>query len=242
MREVGRLITAEMPHFVALQEVTPSLLALLKKQRWYSMFHTSPEPADKSVSYFTMLLCKNLPVDIRRIPFQNSVMGRDIIIASAPVEAGGVMHRVTIATSHLESTWQFKAIRLKQLTAAFGLLSEAKQGSPTAVYVGDMNLKAGEGKELYSGEWKDTWTVAGKSEKEGNTFDTKKNGMIVAQNNAKGQGTKRAFGARFDRVFYRSTVFRPSDIRMIGTEPVPEDDDVFPSDHFGLVATFKLGN
>jgi hypothetical protein len=46
---------------------------------------------------------------------------------------------------------------------------------------------------------------------------------------------------RFDRVYLTSSsLFLPRDIALIGTEACPEDSDVFPSDHYGLYATFVV--
>jgi hypothetical protein len=45
---------------------------------------------------------------------------------------------------------------------------------------------------------------------------------------------------RLDRIFLRSTVWKGKDIRIIGDQPItPGKKDLFPSDHFGLVATVK---
>jgi len=49
---------------------------------------------------------------------------------------------------------------------------------------------------------------------------------------------------RFDRVLLRSEgdAWRPRAIDLLGTVPVAEaSPDVFPSDHFGLAASFARG-
>lgn len=47
---------------------------------------------------------------------------------------------------------------------------------------------------------------------------------------------------RFDRVLYHRTSgveWNPTDIRLIGTEPLPGLNEIWPSDHFGLFTTLK---
>ena len=42
---------------------------------------------------------------------------------------------------------------------------------------------------------------------------------------------------RLDRILLRSSVWKPREIRMIGDQPInPGKKDLFPSDHFGLLA------
>jgi hypothetical protein len=46
---------------------------------------------------------------------------------------------------------------------------------------------------------------------------------------------------RFDRVLLKSTNWIPSSIDMLGTEPMsPDQPDVFPSDHFGLLCQLAV--
>lgn len=44
---------------------------------------------------------------------------------------------------------------------------------------------------------------------------------------------------RFDRILIDSKIWKPKWIEMVGTDPVPDSTEVFPSDHFGLFAQFE---
>jgi hypothetical protein len=46
---------------------------------------------------------------------------------------------------------------------------------------------------------------------------------------------------RLDRILVRSNVWVPEKIRIIGDKPVvPKNKELFPSDHFGLIATLVM--
>jgi len=83
--------------------------------------------------------------------------------------------------------------------------------------------------------WIDVWSSLHPSEK-GYTFDSMVNKMLSLFEQM-----------RYDRVLFRSThsVWVPEKITMIGTNQIRElksqenGNPLFPSDHFGLVATFK---
>ncbi len=43
-----------------------------------------------------------------------------------------------------------------------------------------------------------------------------------------------------DYIFYDSSAFRMNDVRLVFTEPHPEDQRLYPSDHYGLLADFDI--
>jgi hypothetical protein len=108
-------------------------------------------PIESTCPYFTLLLLKvslctahAQHIHVKRVPFRDSHMGRDLLMVSLPVslvmgasgrssaEVGGghtLTHshtppRILIATSHLESTWREHETRAKQAAQACGVFED----------------------------------------------------------------------------------------------------------------------
>jgi endonuclease/exonuclease/phosphatase family metal-dependent hydrolase len=47
---------------------------------------------------------------------------------------------------------------------------------------------------------------------------------------------------RIDRILVRSQCLKPASIRLLGTEPIAGTSEVFPSDHFGVVAELRCSD
>lgn len=89
-------------------------------------------------------------------------------------------------------------------------------------------------------DWKDLWlTLDGNTDENGCTFDGKVNALV----------SSRAFRSRLDRMFFFPgasvrDAFNASSsavldaIHIVGREPI--GDKLWPSDHFGLLATFDF--
>ena len=99
MGALGAAVAAEDPDVVALQEVTPSILGLLRGCAFARGFEWSPPPP--GMPYFAVLLTRRgLRLGpFERTPFVGSRQGRDLV--RCPVDAGG--RRLHVATAHLES-------------------------------------------------------------------------------------------------------------------------------------------
>jgi endonuclease/exonuclease/phosphatase family metal-dependent hydrolase len=166
-------------------------------------------------------------------------MGRDICLATVGIPTARGEVKCTVATSHLESTWQQKEERLRQLTQAFTFLAEDEQHTSEAIYMGDMNLAGYEGKQQVAdtGCWKDSWLEKGYTHRNGYTMDGSVNLMMV-------QYGKNPYKQRLDRVFNRTRHLTLNSIKRIGLESLrtaqdPADLQLWASDHFGLVAEFE---
>eukprot|EP00298_Acanthocystis_sp_HF-20_P005092 c15363_g1_i1.p1 GENE.c15363_g1_i1~~c15363_g1_i1.p1 ORF type:complete len:257 (+),score=100.42 c15363_g1_i1:135-905(+) len=72
----------------------------------------------------------------------------------------------------------------------------------------------------------DIWPHLHKDDEKGYTFNSEINQMIDHDEMM-----------RYDRVIYRGTFLKPISIELLGTEPIGEN--VWQSDHFGLLATFE---
>jgi endonuclease/exonuclease/phosphatase family metal-dependent hydrolase len=193
MRAIGSIIATEKPHIVALQEVTSESMQMVMQAEWSRSFYVST--VGQGAWYFTLLLSVFPLEQLKRVPF-DSKMGRDLLsaIISVPTSAG--IRRISVGTSHLESLGPGAQRRRVQLEQSLTALDQ--DGTPTALFVGDMNIKEAEAADIApSHGWFDTWLrcQSASSEKErdiGNTFDSKVNQMI-----------RQYERERYDRVFMR---------------------------------------
>lgn len=224
---LGELIAVRCPDVLALQEVTDEALAMMRLQRWFARYYVSKRPAN-GCPYFTLLAVRARPAQVQRVPFQSSVMGRDLLVANvAFASASGRSARVTLATTHLESTRSYAAERRRQLLASLALLSPPVQGTQTALLFGDMNLGPGECSDAVAQPWCDCWlALAGHDEANGATFDARVNPYCASLG---------SYRARLDRVFLRDSAgdgARVVKMERVGCEELAPG--LWLSDHFGL--------
>lgn len=201
MDAIGSVILREMPHVVALQEVTADSLDMIRRSEWAKHYHVSSAP---SAPYFTLLATRFKPLDLSRLPFQ-SQMARDLLCANIEVPTSLGLRRISIATSHLESERRNAHMRRQQLDVSLRMLRESKQHTRTALYVGDMNLSGSEGADIPAKHgWIDGWlAVHGTArgvESRGATMDTKGNTMLRSRNNSE---DAKGWKARLDRIWIR---------------------------------------
>lgn len=200
---------------IALQEVTPSLLAHLQDQDWLRDGYYFAE--EVSVAPYGVMLLSRRPVQ-RFVEYHlPSRMGRTLVIAE--------FDELAVASVHLESLG-YAETRRKQLELIFPFLDEY----PHAVLMGDFNMCStwDENQHLDS-RYIDIWPHLHPDEP-GWTEDTDINTMRLLVKNKRTQ-------VRFDRVILRSAdrSWQPVSIERLGTEPVSEElPEIFPSDHFGL--------
>ena len=190
----------------------------------------SPPPTDQS--YFTLIgSLPSMPFasEPRRVPFENSGMGRDLLIASWP--------GLVVATSHLESLNMVRK-RRKQIDTSLPQI-EAAGRDGTLVFCGDTNLnEAIDGEVAPPAPWIDAWSALRPSEP-GATFDATVNRMV---HRLDGWARTNKAQLRFDRFWVRPGALKPTAIELIATEPLADEpgsaaEPVWPSDHFGLLLT-----
>ncbi len=213
---------------IGIQEVTPKLLGMILEQDWVRKDYLVSDFQGKTVEPHGVFLLSRFPV--RRLAVYNlpGALDRKVLIAELMLNSSVTK----IAVLHLESRKKNAHVRTEQLTGLFPLLEDA----PHAVLMGDFNLDtvgAAEPSPI-DGRYEDVWSIL-KPEDPGFTIDTDINTMRFEQ---KG-GSKRV---RFDRILVRSGSpgWRPEAIRLLGTDPIRKTHPVvFPSDHFGLMASLK---
>ncbi|KAF8670748.1 hypothetical protein HU200_050413 [Digitaria exilis] len=246
MDAIGDLIKHHNPDLICFQEVTPFIYLLMQKSEWWQRYKCllSQEMAILK-PYFCMQLSK-VPVEPSEcIPFHNSIMGRELCIATVST---GEITNLVLATTHLESPcpappkWDqmYSKERVDQAKKSLEILG----GCRNAILCGDMNWDdKGDGPFPLQDGWIDAW-VELKPGDDGWTYDTKANGMLSGN---------RKLQKRMDRFLCKFEDFKIDNIEMIGKEAIPGISyfkekkvrkeirniqlPVFPSDHFGLVLT-----
>jgi tyrosyl-DNA phosphodiesterase 2 len=162
-------------------------------------------------------------------------MGRSVLVASYLING----KPISIANVHLESL-NSAPLRKEQLRIISGILAS----SPHAALVGDFNFDSQRNFRMsdlplendciveFYPDYVDVWAALRPDER-GLTFDSEVNRMIPNYEQM-----------RYDRVLLKSANgnWRPKRIELIGTEPVPHHTNLWPSDHFGLVAHFEFSD
>jgi endonuclease/exonuclease/phosphatase family metal-dependent hydrolase len=207
---------------IALQEVTPPFLSALLAQPWLRAAYSVSRSKLIGTRYDVVMLSK-LPV-------------RHFVSHEISTDMGRRLHALTIQTTrgslvvagiHLESMRERTPMRLRQIEECTPILSRAD----ASIWVGDFNsAPSSEEDEAIRCAFRDVWDEL--SQAPGYTRDTTKNAMLAKVKADRHQ--------RIDRVFLRGEGFLPTRVRMLGTTPLPDTDgQVFPSDHFGLIAEFE---
>nr|CAB3477291.1 unnamed protein product [Digitaria exilis] len=179
------------------------------------------------------------------IPFHNSIMGRELLIATVST---GEITNLVLATTHLESPCpappKWDQMHSKERVDQAKKSLEILGGCRNAILCGDMNWDdKGDGPFPLQDGWIDAW-IELKPGDDGWTYDTKANGMLSGN---------RKLQKRMDRFLCKLEDFKIDNIEMIGKEAIPGISyfkekkvrkeirsihlPVFPSDHFGLVLT-----
>ena len=265
MAEIGRIIRDRLPTVLALQEVTPAILTLLRPHLQACGYGAiEPQPTyHRGAPYFTLLASRIPFVHTSYHPFESSQMGRGLQIAEFLVspELFRAQHgadelqallpeprRFCVATAHLESPCPphnfYSGQRKAQAAAAFRALAERKSasGSEGVVFMGDLNwTERRDGALPLPTKWADAWLDLHGGDP-GYTYDAKANGMLLG-----------SLRLRLDRVLCWSKFAAPSACAKVGAEPVAtaatytkrtrsgdRQLPVFPSDHFGLLVHFRL--
>ncbi len=211
---------------IALQEVTDWIARLIHEQPWARAYHASSVGGRRAHPGGQYILSKRpilrsrsleLPGRQRRTALFSTIAVRDDV-------------ELTIVTTHLESFLEDGPTRARQLDAIF----EALMIEDEAVVLGDLNFGDGEPEEgSINAEFDDLWRRLHPHEL-GFTWDMERSEMARAGSFA---GEK---SRRLDRVLLRSELWEGGSIEIIGDEPVhPGKLDLFPSDHFGLLATLR---
>ena len=213
---------------LALQEVTLPFLRRLLREDWVRReFYISDADGSTFSDYGTVLLSR-FPVLGFEIHELRSTMNRTLLLARTGL---GALPWV-VGCVHLESLLDFASCRAEQLRQVFEILEREEN----AVVLGDFNLCSTWAENAQLDErYSDLWPLA-HPDRPGWTVDTDANRMRQVL----GKSRK---NVRFDRILVRSKsgLLRLRSMDLLGAGPVsPDRPDLYPSDHFGLMATLDV--
>jgi endonuclease/exonuclease/phosphatase family metal-dependent hydrolase len=235
---------------IALQEVAPWMLGDIVGASWARGYHLVTQ-GGRAVAPGGQLILTRHPIVEHRVDVLPGRQRRIVLLVVVEIDG----RRLGVATSHMESFLEDGPIRAMQLRAMFPML----EGVDDAVLLGDMNFGDGEEPETSTLDprYRDAW-LALKAGDPGMTWRNDDNpiagfGAFVGEPNR-----------RLDRILLRSEHWEPASIRIIGNHPagkrdismadwrriavpqatpprdLPRSIDVFPSDHYGLVARYRV--
>ncbi len=211
---------------IALQEITPEFLKLLVNCEWSGRYKGLTEKGEPVAQNELCILSKYPVVDIQYVELP-SRLNRAVLIAKIVVNG----RTLAVATTHLDSFLEDGPARAKQLDQIFPLLRRADD----AVLMGDFNFGDGEQPDTahLDAGYTDSWTALHAGEA-GYTWN------IEVSEMARRGSFETETSRRLDRILVRSSVWKPAASKIIGDKPVEAGKlNLFPSDHFGLVAEMK---
>lgn len=216
------------PDIIGLQEVTPRLLTKILEADWVREHYFLSDTTGTSVTPYGTMLLSRFPLRAQRLYPLPSGMHRQMV--TAEVHLNGQI--LQVANVHLESKKHNASMRAAQLRGALKLLEHARH----CLLVGDFNFCSSwpEENSVLPAEYQDLWPAL-RPEEPGYTVDTEVNLMRLLQKDKRKAN-------RFDRILLRGRApgWQARSIELIGIDPIsPQYVDVFPSDHFGLVADLQ---
>ncbi|MCF7984702.1 MAG: endonuclease/exonuclease/phosphatase family protein [Thiohalocapsa sp.] len=230
LAELLRVIESCRADVIGLQEVTPEQARGILAADWVRGEYQVSDAHGSTLSPHGVLLLSRLP--LRRVAFCGlpSRKHRKLLLGTLALREGDL----NIATVHMESSATSRLLRLAQIKHARS--AQARAGAEDAILMGDLNFDPRQQAEQtrIDAAYVDLWSELRAGEP-GYSVDTKRNGMRLLHK----RGHK---CARFDRILLRSPANRwqPQSIQLVGTDPVSgAPGTLFPSDHFGLLATLR---
>ena len=217
---------------IALQEVTPTFLPQLLEQEWVKeQYYVSDSVGCVSVRPYGQILLSRYP--IRKLSMHRFSESKRVIFA----EVAFAGQKIIVAVVHLSSSRNKDAeqIRELQLKRLLQYTSETTVDEPDTPWliVGDFNERGQTHDELLMEHgFVELWPELHPNSP-GYTFEPGRNALAAAQSLTGKPG-------RLDRIYFRAhgDNLSPRQARLFGTQAIPDTDGLFPSDHFGLCATF----
>lgn len=212
---------------IALQEVDTWFANVLFDQKWVNKYHILRDRHGKILLADEYIILskhpisahyhENLPGKYRRTLFavKTVINGKDVIIG----------------TCHLESPLNAGEVRARQLERFFTHLNATDE----SIFLGDFNFGDGEQPETESldPQFEDVWLTL-RPHDPGYTWNREISDM-ADQGSFPNEPSR-----RIDRILVKSAGWKPTAVMILGNEAVSADTpNVFPSDHFGLLATLE---
>lgn len=250
--EILRICGELNPDVICFQEVTPSFLRILQEGTLLASYVSSEACIGPTIgSYGVLTLCKReLSPQFTSYPFGDTEMGRSLLLCDMNIHGT----RIVVGTTHLESL-NNASVRRSQLLQCKDIFADI---AAPIILCGDFNFCSYRNFKISSmplendvlrkefPSFVDLWPqLRGEADK-GFTFDSERNTNI-----------KQHEVMRYDRVICDGKgKIAPQSIDLLGTSPIglgavsvpreafatppPKQQQVFPSDHFGLHSTCSV--
>ncbi len=210
---------------IALQEVTPRQLAPILATDWVRRDYLVSDASGVTLKPHGVLLLSRLPMTHLTFRHLPSRKHRKLLSVALETPHGSL----SIGNLHLESSPANQALRLTQL----GRILSTQANDRHAILMGDFNFDPQTHAEqsCIRDAYLDLWPALN-GHAPGHTVDSTRNRMRFLHKRRHGR-------IRFDRILLRSESagWEPRSIHLLGTEPISDSlPDIYPSDHFGLVA------
>lgn len=224
------IIFENSPDVVFLQEVVPETFSYIENK--LPEYQCIPGGHGE---YFTATLLRRFTTyyDSHEVmDFPSTSMGRNLLKTEAHI---GHL-KLTLLNTHLESTADFTAERVRQFQKSLKELQSVERGR-TVIFAGDLNLRDKE-VDLCGGLPKnvlDLWIAGGSRPECRYTWDMTRNTNTELGGRFKPR-------CRFDRVYLRHSSpqsVRPKYFGLIGLQKVSGTQS-FPSDHWGIMVHFDI--
>lgn len=188
--------------------------------------------------YYCMLASKQRLHDVRTVCFEESIMGRGLLLAHLEWPGKG---DVVVGVSHLESfighEHDVRPVRERQAISAQAILTKEKEasGAVCAIFIGDMNWDdESQATMPLRSDWLDAWVVAGRDRATKFTYDGRANPML-----------RNSIRKRLDRCL--TTWPHIANFELLGTSTIAGHSlvrkqrcvQMAPSDHFGIQTTLS---
>lgn len=212
---------------IALQEVAPWFAQQLATESWLSNYHYPKTDSGLPAIAHEHLVLTKLPQTSQQLLSLPSQQGRIAYFVTINLNN----RPLTLVTLHLDSYLEDGPIRAQQLNTVF-------QNIPAdhdAIVLGDFNFGDSEqpDTDAISPDFQDPWLLLHPNAP-GYTWDRSLNPK------ARRDSFPREKSRRLDRILFRSPNLTPKAISLIANQPVSKTKPpLFPSDHFGLLATFQ---
>lgn len=207
-----------------LQEVAPWFVELLERDGWLRDYQAARIDGRLALPNGQMILSR-FPIARSRERLLSGRQRRTALVCEVKLSNADA---IVLATTHMESYLEDGPTRAQQLDEIFSEL--AKETAPT-LFAGDLNFGDGEQPDTahLDPAFVDLWTALHPADP-GFTWNIERSPMAAAGSFV-GEPSR-----RLDRMLLRGAAWVPSTIEIIGDRSVAEHPELFPSDHFGLVA------
>ena len=222
------LVADKKADIIAFQEVESWFIKALEGDDRFKHYHFSVERGwFNSVKGGLLVLTQQKNKRHQYTPLP-SEMDRGFLYVETVID--GVP--ICIVNVHLESLLNDTALRIKQLNVIFKETSNCKD----MILLGDFNFGDNDAEnKVINSDYLDAWRQL-KPNDRGYTWDVEQSNL-AKQNAFPLEGSR-----RLDKVYIKGNSLIPKEIGIIGNHSftTPSGQRLFPSDHFGLSASFTI--